>query len=93
MVQRMLGICEAKNSDRKNGHQRIWQNGETNPNTRKRESPTQRGKELENQGRQEITRKEYRRLLTNFEMEGFMAQKSCGSWQRKNNEGKRRVAK
>ena len=31
-----------------------------------------------------ITRKEYRRLLNNFEMEGLMAQKkACGTWQRR----------
>ena len=28
-----------------------------------------------------ITRKEYKRLLNSFEMEGFMAQKACGVWQ------------
>ena len=56
MVQKVFWVCEAKNgtNDSKmlhagaDGHQRIWQNGEKNPNTRGRESPSQRGKELEN---------------------------------------------
>ena len=40
MVQQMLGVCEAKNGTKANkllhartdGYQRIWQNGEKNPN-------------------------------------------------------------
>ena len=39
------------------------------------ESPSQRGKELENRGREE--NKEYQRLINNFEMEGLMAQKKA----------------
>ena len=73
------------------GHQRIWQNGENNPNTRGRESPSQRGKELEN--RDKHTRKEYRRLLNNFEMEGVTAQgRPVEVGKGKNYQGKRRVA-
>ena len=41
-----------------------------------------------------ITRKEYRRLLNNFEMEGLMVQKRhLEVGEGENNEGKRRVAK
>ena len=92
MVQEVLRVCEAKSGTKANkllhartdGHRRIWQNGEKNPNTRGRESPSQRGKELESRGeKRKITRKEYRRLLNNLEMEGLMAQKACGSWQRR----------
>ena len=57
-------------------HQRIWQNDEKNSNfLRKEESQPKRERigELER-----ITRKEYQRLLNNFEMEGLMAQR--GLW-------------
>ena len=35
------------------GTKEFWQNGEKNPNTRGRESPSQRSKELENRWRKE----------------------------------------
>ena len=68
-----MDSCEAKNGTKAHKllhagtgeHQRLWQNGENNP---------------ENRGRKKkiITRKEYRRLVKKFEMEGLMAQK--GLW-------------
>ena len=82
MVQKVFGIREAKNGTETSellqtgthGHQRIWQNDEKNPNFRGWESPSPRGKELENRGKKEKNqRKEYQRLLNNFEMEGLMA--------------------
>ena len=61
MVQKMLGECEAKNGTKANkllhagtdGHQKFWEHGEKTPNTRGKESPSQRGKVLENRGRKE----------------------------------------
>ena len=84
MVQKMLGVCEAKNGTKANkllhagtdGHQRIWHHGEKTPNTRGRESPSQYWR-IDGE-KKIITRKECRRLLNKFEMEGLMAQK--GLW-------------
>ena len=50
MVQKVLGICEAKNWTKAHkllhagtdGHQRIWQNDLNNPNSRGRESQPKR---------------------------------------------------
>ena len=61
MVQKVFGICEAKNGTKTNellqtktnGHQRIWQDGEKNPNSRGRKSPSQRDTELENRWRKD----------------------------------------
>ena len=82
MVQKVFGICEAKNGTEAsellltgaNGHQRIWQNAEKNSNFRGRQSPRQRDKGE----KKRITRKQYQILLNEFEMEGLMAQK--GLW-------------
>ena len=98
----MLGECEAKNGTKANkllhagtdGHQRIWRHGEKTPNTRGRESPSQRSKVLRIEGeKNRITRKECRRLLNNFEIEGLMAKKGLWKLAKEKNNGKRRVAK
>ena len=54
MVQKVFGICEAKNGTETDdllqtgtdGHQRIWQDVEENSNTRGRKSPSQGGKKI-----------------------------------------------
>ena len=79
MVQKVFGICEAKNGTETDellqtgtkGHQRIWQNDEKNSNSRGRKSPSQRDEERIEGGKKRITRKEYQRLVNKFEMEGF----------------------
>ena len=61
MVQKVFGICEAKNGTKTNellqtgthGHQRIWQNDAKSPNFRGRKGPSQSGKEMWNRGRKE----------------------------------------
>ena len=46
--------------------------------------PVQEAKNWRIEGeKKRITRKEYQRLLTIFEMEGLMAQKAYGIWQRR----------
>ena len=89
MVQKMLGVCEAKNGTKANkllhagtdGHsKKLGKMVNKNPNTRGRESPCQK-RQKTGESRDEkkiITSKEYRRLLNNFEMEGLMTQK--GLW-------------
>ena len=79
MVQKMLGVCEAKNGTKANKllhagtdrHQRIWQHGEKTPAKEAKYWRIEREKKT-------ITRKECRRLLNKFEMEGLMAKK--GLW-------------
>ena len=55
-------------------HQRIWQNDEKNSNSRGRKRQMWRIEEE----KKRITRKQYQRRLTKFEMEGLVAQK--GLW-------------
>ena len=87
MVQKVFGICDAKNGietnellqTRTDGHKGIWQNVEENSNSRRRQSPIQAGKKWRIEGQhKKITRKEYQRLVNKFEMEGFMGQ--MGLW-------------
>ena len=55
MVQKVFGTREAKNGTESDellqtgtdGHQRVWQSAEKNPNTRgRKKSPSQRGKRI-----------------------------------------------
>ena len=104
IVQKMLGVCEAKNGTKADElldagtdvHQRIWQNGERKLNTRGRESPSKRAKELDNRGRKEKNHEEgvSEAVINNFEMEGFHgAKRPVEDGEGENNEGTRRVAK
>ena len=87
MVQKVFRIREAKNGTkagnllqtRTDGHQRIWQNEEKNPTLEEGRVPAKEAKNWRIEGeKKRIARKEYQRLLNNFEMEGLMSQK--GLW-------------
>ena len=87
MVQKVFGIYEAKNGTDtdellqtgKDGHQRIWQDVEEIQILEEGRVPAKETKNWRIEGeKKRITRKEYQRLLNNFEMEGLMAQK--GLW-------------
>ena len=85
MVQKVFGMCEAKNGTEANelqqagtdGHQRIWQNAEKNSNCGRVLAREAKNWRIEG-NKKRITRKVYQRLVNKLEMEGLMAHK--GLW-------------
>ena len=74
MGPQLLNCCRPEN-----GHQRIWQNDEKNPDLSQKEESLSRGKELENRGRKEKSHeKGIQEAVKKIEMEGLMAQE--GLW-------------
>ena len=103
MVQKVLWVCEAKNATETDEHCQPERMG-TKEFVQKLKTiqtledcgvPVQGGTKWRIEGQKKrITRKEYQRLVNNFEMERFMAPKKLVELcERKNCEGKRRVAK
>ena len=90
MVQKMLGIREAKNGAKTGECCRLEQMGNkefgkmmnTIQTLEEGRVPVNQPKNWRTEGeKKRITRTEYHRLSDKFEMEGLMAQEACGTWQ------------
>ena len=79
MGPKLVNCCRPKQMDTKEVSKMI----KTKSRLSKKEESQQKAKNWRIDAERN-TRKEYKRLLNNFEMEGLMAQKkACGTWQRR----------